>query len=62
MSAVMAELYVVPIKDVETPFDDNVNQTKTGFWVFLFFFYCSPYLKHVLYRKYQKQHFMTSHY
>ena len=34
----MTEAFLVPIKGVEIPFDDTVNQTKTVFLIFLFCF------------------------
>ena len=45
----MTGSFLVPIKPVEIPFDDNANRTKTYFS----FVYISHYLKHVLY---QNQH------
>ena len=41
MLAVMAGPFLVPIKGIEVPFDDNDNQTKTfflGYFPFVLYF------------------------
>ena len=48
----MAAPFVVPLKGVEIPFDDNANQLKPFLDISLLF-YISHYLEHVLYQKHK---------